>query len=154
MLLRASGQAQGGSDIDVAVVAAAPETAADSQIEHASELLAFADAVIAGSPEDIAGRRHALADKIGSTALVDAAAVIGNFQRMNRIADATGIPLDTPVRIMAADIGQRIGADRFESAVNSPPVGALARRLGPLLRPVALRLAGLVSRSVRRKIAE
>ena len=38
--------------------------------------------------------RQALFDEAGNDVVVDAAAVAGNFQRMVRIADATGIPVD------------------------------------------------------------
>ena len=44
-------------------------------------------------------------------ALVDAAAVVGNFERMVRIADGTGIPLDKPVAMVSADMREELGLD-------------------------------------------
>jgi len=70
---------------------------------------------------------------------------------MNRVADATGIALDAPVRALSADIRQELGLEGFVSAANTPESGRLARILGHLVRPVAwgvLRVAGaLRSRS-------
>jgi len=45
--------------------------------------------------------------------VIDAAAVVANFEMMTRLADCTGAVLDNPMSIAA---GQLIGADRFPSA--------------------------------------
>ena len=58
-------------------------------------LLAYADAAVAETP-DLALRRQTVADTLGHAAMVDASAVIAIFQAVVKIADATGIPLDTP----------------------------------------------------------
>lgn len=41
---------------------------------------------------------------MGAEALVDAAGTIGNFEMMNRIADATGMPVGVGSRQANADI--------------------------------------------------
>ena len=64
--------------------------------------------------------------------MVDAAAVIGNFQRMVRIADGAGIPLDTTLKIFTADIREELGLEAFGSAANTPRMGRL-QKLGALL---------------------
>ena len=38
--------------------------------------------------------RNALAEALGAQAVVEASGIVSNFQRMNRIANATGIPID------------------------------------------------------------
>ncbi|MBT8164306.1 MAG: hypothetical protein KJP22_06520 [Acidimicrobiia bacterium] len=56
-------------------------------------LLDFVDAVLTGDGPGRAAARTAVLDALGPTGLVDAAGVIGNFEMMNRIADATGMPV-------------------------------------------------------------
>jgi len=118
--------------------------AGDLGIPHGEKLTAFADAAVAGDHASLASARDALRDAAGSAALVDAAAVIGNFQRMVRIADSTGIPLDGMTDAMSADIRGDLGIEAFRSrrlAKRSP----LARLASPLARGAAmlgLRLAG------------
>jgi hypothetical protein len=110
-----------------------------SGIAHAPELLAFAEAAVRGSDAALADARATLHDRVGAAGLVDAAAVVGNFERMVRIADATGIPLDAPVTALTTDIREALGIDRFGSAVNTPAVGLVGGLLGRVLRPVAMR---------------
>ena len=64
------------------------------------QLTEFAEAVVVGDAERIAAARGSVATELGDAAMVDAAAVIANFQRMVRIADSSGIPLDEPVLMM------------------------------------------------------
>ncbi len=123
--------------------------AGDLGIEHGERLTAFADAAVTGDPAELATARDALREAAGSAVVVDAAGVIGNFQRMVRIADGTGIPLDGLVDTMSADIREDLGLERFESR-RLTPRGALARGLGPVARWVAktgLRIAGRRARS-------
>jgi hypothetical protein len=62
--------------------------------------------------------------------------VASNFQRMVRIADSTGIPLDAPVNAMTGDIRGDLELGRFGSSVNTREAGAVPRVLGRALRPV------------------
>ena len=56
-------------------------------------LVAFAEAIVSADGERITTTREALVDALGVAAMVDAAGVASNFQRMVRIADSTGITL-------------------------------------------------------------
>ena len=112
--------------------------AAGSGIAHAPELLAFTDAAVRGSEAELAAARQAVLDAVGSEGLVDAAAVVGNFQRMTRIADSTGIPLDAPVNVMADDLQDELGLKDFGSARNTAEIGGLARALAPALRRISI----------------
>ena len=81
---------------------------------------------------------------------MDTAAVIGNFQRMVRIADATGIPLDAPVGALSAEIRDELDLGSFASAANTPDPGTLQKAAGRALRPAAmaaLRMVGRLRRS-------
>ena len=83
--------------------------------------------------------RQQLVDEMSTDALVDASAVIGNFQRMVRIADGTGIPLDKPVSIISAGLREELGYNQFGSANLTPKVGAVAKWFGAKLRPLFIK---------------
>jgi hypothetical protein len=114
-------------------------------VEHAEELLAFADAAVGTDDAALERARAAAVAALGPEAFVDAAAIAANFQRMVRIADGTGIPLDTSLDLMSADIRDELGLEAFGSSANTPGAGALVRTAGRVLRPLAfgaLRLLG------------
>lgn len=81
-------------------------------IAGGKELLAFAEAAVSGN-EDLPTRRNAVIDRLGAEAMVEAAAVIGNFERMTRIADGTGIPLDETMAAVSTDIRAELGINDF-----------------------------------------
>ena len=66
----------------------------DGGVPFGSELMQFAEAVASGDDAALVSSREALLSLTSSEVLVDAAAVAANFQRMVRIADSTGLPLD------------------------------------------------------------
>ena len=53
----------------------------------------FVDALIAVTPDELVRSQEAIVDALGSESLVDAAAVFGNFEMMNRVAEGSGIPV-------------------------------------------------------------
>ena len=55
-------------------------------------LLRLVDSVLVAA-EPLAAVQDEIVDELGPEALVDAAAVFGNFEMMNRVADASGIPI-------------------------------------------------------------
>jgi hypothetical protein len=139
MLLRVSSESQ-GADVDLQAVR---HSDADSGVPHSVALTTFAEAAVRGTPEELREARDRLAEAAGAEALVDAAAVVGNFQRMVRIADGTGIPLDKPVAVFSVDMRRELDLDSFEHAANTPPVhpalGKLAGFALPLIRPIMKR---------------
>ncbi len=76
-------------------------------------LLHFTDAALSRAPD-----RHAAGDEVarslGPAALVNAASVVANFQMMNRVADATGMPVGRRSRLRNAELIARLGLDRFD----------------------------------------
>ncbi len=111
-----------------------------------AELVAFVDAVMKDE-SDLPARRDAVAAAMSDEALVDAAAVIGNFERMNRIADATGIALDAPMIGLMSEVRDELAIESFGNASKTPRPNAVQRLLGgvmraalPLLSRVAKRL--------------
>jgi hypothetical protein len=127
-----------------------PSVAGASGVDHAQALLAFADAVVGDDDEALAAARRTLLGEMGAAALVDAAAVASNFQRMVRIADGTGIPLDAPLDLLSQDLRAELRLQRFGSAANTPVSGPVRRALGGVLRPVARRAVRLMAALRRR----
>jgi hypothetical protein len=142
LLLRASSEVN-GRRVDLAAVTD-PERAADCGVPHAEPLIGLADAMVGDDDRLLAGARQRVLRELGPAELVDAAAVASNFERMVRIADTTGIPLDDPVEIMTSGVRESLGIDRFTAAANTPPAGVVRRALTPLLRPLLGKLLRVV----------
>ncbi len=129
-----SGQIQGES-IDLGVVV--DPSRDDGKVAHAEILVRLVEAAIAREPVALAAAQEQIRAQMGESALIRACAVIGNFERMNRIADATGIALDTPSRILSEDLRQTLDLDRFASAQNTGRASLAVRLLGPVVRRLA-----------------
>ena len=146
-MLRASIEYQ-GLDADLTAIAEGAK-AGDAGIPHGERLVAFAEAALAGDAAELSTARDALRDAAGSAAVVDAAGVIGNFERMVRIADGTGIPIDAMMANLSGDIRDELGLEGFRTR-RLARSSALLRLLAPALRGAALfglRIAGRRSRS-------
>jgi hypothetical protein len=90
-----------------------PEAAATSGVEYGTELLAFADAMVGEDDEALTHVRHAVIEVLSPAAMVDAAGVASNFERMVRIADATGIPLDARMQALSQEVRDTLDLKRF-----------------------------------------
>ena len=75
----------GLTDFDAHLVEAVP---------NSRELIGFCDAFTQRDDGRLSMARKALAEALGLQAVVEASGIVSNFQRMNRIANATGIPID------------------------------------------------------------
>jgi hypothetical protein len=73
-------------------MASVRDPAIPSGVPGGNLLLRLVDAVLIQS-EPLAGVQSEIVTELGPESLVDAAAVFGNFEMMNRVADATGIPI-------------------------------------------------------------
>lgn len=136
MLLRASGEVEGGA-VDVRAITGGEALADETGVPHASLLVAFADALLARDEAALERLRGELIAALGEAGLRETASVASNFQRMVRIADATGIPQDAPVRAMGADLIDELDLRSFASAENTPAVGPVGRVVGGALRKLA-----------------
>ncbi|MEE8312527.1 MAG: hypothetical protein V3R77_09720 [Candidatus Binatia bacterium] len=90
-LLRESG-IRAGIDIDTKLVTG-QSADPDGGVENAALLRRFTVAVIQ-KPEDLEAARIALVRALGPGRAAQAAAIIADFDAINRVADATGIDLD------------------------------------------------------------
>lgn len=117
MLLRASGAATGQA-FDLHAVTEGTTTAS-SGVAHEEILLALAEAMVSDDEAALVTARTRVREELGPEALVDAAGVASNFERMVRIADATGIPLDSFLDEMTVDLRAELQLARFESTANA-----------------------------------
>ena len=82
-----------------------------------AELAAFAESIAKRDEEDaLSIFRESLAAASSQEVVVDAAAVAANFQRMVRIADSTGIPLDSPQRTFSETVWNELKLDKMSQA--------------------------------------
>ena len=98
-----------------------------SGVHHGDVIVRLVDAVAGTDEDELVAARDAFVETLGPAALVDAAAIVATFNQMDRIADATGIPLDAPLELATQRLREEIGADRYASAANTPPTGAIKR---------------------------
>jgi hypothetical protein len=119
----------------------------DGGIAHGCELKEFAEAIATRDEVTLLKTRDRLLDCAGSNVMVDAAAVAANFQRMVRIADSTGIPVDNMMSALSGSIGEELDLHRFSSAANTPPRGVFSKLTGGIARALAKRLLRLAHRN-------
>ncbi len=88
----------------------------DGGIPHGGRLIAFAEAVLGEDEDRLRSARQALLDALGPAALVDAAGVVATFNAIDRLADATGTPIEDDRIEATAGVRAALGIDRFPSA--------------------------------------
>ena len=115
-MLRESSKRSGSLDSLNLQGAVGPE--ADSGVPHGGLLTAFAEAAVRRT-DALPGLRERVVVELGPQELVDAAGVVANFQRMVRIADGCGIPLDEFTRDATDDVREDLGLHEFASAANT-----------------------------------
>ena len=96
----------------------------------------FVEAAVHRDEPRLAEAREALELKMGTDALVDAAAIIGCFQRLNRMADGAGIELDEQMVMMTARLRDELKIDDYASAANTPKLRGLKKILSFVMRPL------------------
>jgi hypothetical protein len=89
------------------------EAATSSGVEHGNLLLAFAEAMVRDDDAALTHTRHAVIEVISPEAMVDAAGVASNFERMVRIADATGIQLDARMAALSQEVRDTLQLECF-----------------------------------------
>ena len=89
------------------------EAAATSGVEHGPLLVAFAEAMVGEDDDVLTHVRHAVIEVLSPAVMVDAAGVASNFERMVRIADATGIQLDERMQTLSQEVRDALRLERF-----------------------------------------
>ena len=110
MLLRASGEHKGEA---LGLDAINGEQLDSSGIEAAGLLIRYADTLVGGTESERADLRAEVLGDLGAQALIDCAAVAAVFNAVVRIADATGIPLETYKEEISATLRQELGIDNY-----------------------------------------
>jgi hypothetical protein len=144
MLLRASSETS-HQKVDLRAVTEGRRTT--SGLPGGEALTDFAEATVRADAEAIRSARERVRSELGDAATVDAAGVIGNFERMVRIADATGIPLDRTVALVSVDVRADLGIDAYGGAARTAPVRGIQKWAGRAM----LRMMPLVLRQFRER---
>tara|TARA_B100000953_G_C17929540_1_gene393438 strand:+ start:181 stop:492 length:312 start_codon:yes stop_codon:yes gene_type:complete len=92
----------------------------DGGVVHGALLARLCDAVAGKDTEVMANVREQVLRDMGPDQLVDAVGVSAMFHMMNRVANATGTPLDSIMLKAGPAIAASIGADTFFSADDTP----------------------------------
>jgi hypothetical protein len=108
-LLRASAK-NTGTTYDLSVVTSG---IGDGGVPHGATLMRFGEAVITADDPRLDESRRAVLAAVGPDGLVDAAGVAGLFNAIDRVADATGTPLEDWKATSTADFRSGIGIDDF-----------------------------------------
>ena len=111
MMLRASVRGEAG-EYNLEPVTGGNQ-AGDSGVPHSEILVALAEAVVADEASRLTDARLAALNVLGGDALVDAIAVAGYFDGIDRVADATGIPIDDYIVPISKEIRDSLGIDEF-----------------------------------------
>lgn len=94
----------------------------DAGVAHGARLVAFTDAAMGSDENALERERIALRKVLSDAAFVDTCATIGAFNVVDRIADATGIPLDDLMLAMSGEVRAELDLARFGSARNTPAI--------------------------------
>lgn len=111
MLLLRESSKHSGNEINFKAILG--ETDGDVGIPHADILVEFAEAVWGDDDARLAAARRAVTDAMGDAALVDASGITATFNAIDRIADATGIPLEEHRAEETVDLREELGINDF-----------------------------------------
>lgn len=102
-----------GTPADIVAIA---EGEVDAGLPFSAELVAFTDAAAGVDPGALAAARVALVACAGETFMIDAAAVVANFEMMTRVADGTGARFPEVGADHRAAISEKLHISGFTSA--------------------------------------
>ena len=117
MMLRESIKAAGDS-VDLAGLTDA-DCLEVPGIAHSRILIEFSDTFMSQDVQRLADVRQRLEREMNVEAVVDAVGVASNFQRMDRIADGTGLRSDDQIKKLQQDLVDQLGLDKYTSAANT-----------------------------------
>jgi hypothetical protein len=79
-------------------------------------MIEFAEAILGSDEARLLRARAAIVAAMGVAALVDAVGIAGLFNAIDRVADATGTPLEDAKAVDTASLREAIGIDAFDAA--------------------------------------
>ena len=107
-LLRASGQ-HSGDNFDLSTTVGTAD--GDGGIVGGAVFVDYAEAALGDDAARLAAAQAAVRDLVGEAGFVDSAAIVSTFDAIDRIADATGMPLLDAVLEETADVRAQLGID-------------------------------------------
>jgi len=131
-----------GERVDINVI----KDTALSGVENSELIGDFVDNLMQGIPSAINQARQAIDKQMSSSASVDIAALVGSFQRMNRIANATGISLDGVVNALSSDVQEKLELRSFDTAKTSNKASKIAAFLAKKVRGLLFKLLSMKNR--------
>ncbi len=102
-----------GTPADIGAIA---EVEVDPGLPFGAELVAFTDAAAGVDASSLAAARTALVAVAGELFMIDAAAVVANFEMMTRVADGTGARFPEVGADHRAAISDKLHINEFTSA--------------------------------------
>jgi len=141
LLLRVSSRDGNG---EVALDKVTGEEGVGTGVPRGDALVRLVDATVNGDDAALAEARQAVVDAVGAEGLVDAAGVIGAFTMQNRVADATGLPLDAPIEMATRRLRAELDVDGYGASAYTERgwVRAFLARLAEPLLPLVLKALG------------
>ena len=109
MLLRESSKKE---NLDLNLVAVTAD-GGEVGLQNENELFAVAEAVFDGDEDQMGQVRSEVEAVLGPQALVDAIGVAAAFNGITKIANATGLPLDSTTNDRTVEIRQLTGIDNY-----------------------------------------
>ncbi len=109
-MLRAS-EEQAGEVYDLSAITAGR---GETGVAHGGLLIEFSEAVLGDDDDKLAAARAALVDALGGAALADAAGIVGLFDAIDRVADATGAPLEDWKAAQTENMRDDLGINRYD----------------------------------------
>ena len=85
----------------------------DSGVANGGLLADFVEAVLGNAETRLVVARQRLLKELGDEGVVDASAVIANYNALDRVADATGIPLEATKEANTAELRTVLGINDF-----------------------------------------
>ncbi len=104
---------EAGTPADLAAIA---EGEGDGGLPFGAELIAFAEAIGGFDDDALAAARARLTAAAGEAFMIDAAAVVANFEMMTRVADGTGAKFPPEPAAFRAELDARLDIGGFTSA--------------------------------------
>ncbi len=108
-MLRASGKTT-GTDYDLTATVGDSK---DGGVEHGAVLIEFSEAVLDTDEARLAAARATVQEAVGDAGFVDAAAIVSTFDAIDRVADATGMPLSDEILERSADFREELGLNDY-----------------------------------------
>ena len=82
-------------------------------VPHGELLVEFGEAMLVGDAARRGLAREAIYNALGSSGLVDAAAIVASFNAVVKVADATGIPLEDFKADATEDLRAELGLEKL-----------------------------------------